>query len=140
MQSALFVSVIFFLSAFHAFAVQSWDVPCVHGLCTYDKILPDGTKVATLKIVRSPLPPLLYLEIDTLDHQWGAPDAISDITPAAGWHILDCNPDETKQDILLICLDNNAECNHIINSGARDIIVRLPQSVRSQPILTCAFI
>lgn len=85
-------------------------------------------------------PPLLYLEIDTLDHQWGAPDAISDITPAAGWHILDCNPDETKQDILLICLDNNAECNHIINSGARDIIVRLPQSVRSQPILTCAFI
>lgn len=111
MQSALFVSVIFFLSAFHAFAVQSWDVPCVHGLCTYDKILPDGTKVATLKI-------------------WGAPDAISDITPAAGWHILDCNPDETKQDILLICLDNNAECNHIINSGARDIIVRLPQSCK----------
>ncbi|ETW82123.1 hypothetical protein HETIRDRAFT_236542, partial [Heterobasidion irregulare TC 32-1] len=107
----LFVSVIFFLSAFRAFAVQSWDVPCVHGSCTYDKILPDGTKVATLKI-------------------WGASDAISDITPVAGWHILDCNPDETKQDILLVCLDDNAECNHIINSGAQDIIVRLPQSCK----------
>ena len=138
MQSALFVSVIFFLSAFRAFAIQSWDAPCVHGVCTYDKILPDGAKVATLKIVRSPLPPPLYQEVDTLDHQWGTPNAISDVTPAAGWHILDCNPDEMKQDIRLVCLDDKADCNHIIDSGAQDIIVRLPQSVRVQSILTCA--
>lgn len=111
MQSALFVSVIFFLSAFRAFADQSWDVPCVHGVCTYDKILPDGAKVATMKI-------------------WGTPNAISDVTPAAGWHILDCNPDEMKQDIRLVCLDDKADCNHIIDSGAQDTIVRLPQSCK----------
>ncbi|KAG6894631.1 hypothetical protein C0992_005325, partial [Termitomyces sp. T32_za158] len=62
---------------------------------------------------------------------WGSPDAISDITVAAGWNIIDCSPDELAQDIRLVCnSDDNATagCSHLENgSGAAGKIVRLPE-------------
>lgn len=61
--------------------------------------------------------------------QWGAPDAISDVTEAAGWHILGCDADKSDQDIRLVCENGNG-CDHLYQSGAEGTVVRLPESVR----------
>jgi len=65
--------------------------------------------------------------------QWGSQDAISDITPAAGWMILGCAPDVLAQDIRLVCKSNDtsaAGCDHLYqNIGADGKIVRLPENV-----------
>ncbi|KAG6885186.1 hypothetical protein C0992_005358, partial [Termitomyces sp. T32_za158] len=66
-------------------------------------------------------------------YQWGSPDAISDITVAAGWNIIDCSPDKLAQDIRLVCnSDDNATaagCSHLEKgSGAAGKIVRLPEN------------
>ena len=61
--------------------------------------------------------------------QWGANDAISDITPAAGWKIMSCNPLATKQDIELMCEGDDPNCGHLFQGGAVNTVVRLPSSV-----------
>ena len=63
--------------------------------------------------------------------QWGASGAISDITPAAGWQILSCDPNGMDQDIRLVCMHDDASCDHLLEGGAENTIVRLPESVRS---------
>ncbi|KAG6889555.1 hypothetical protein C0995_016682 [Termitomyces sp. Mi166 len=59
-------------------------------------------------------------------------NAISDITVAAGWVIVDCSPDKLAQDIRLVCNSNDtiaAGCSHLDEgSGAEGKIVRLPES------------
>jgi hypothetical protein len=56
--------------------------------------------------------------------------AITDITPAGGWEILDCHPNKTEQEIRLVCTSPSAECGHLFaNGGAEDKILRLPDSV-----------
>ncbi|KAG7441408.1 uncharacterized protein BT62DRAFT_937177 [Guyanagaster necrorhizus] len=93
-------------------ATNDWSKPCFYGECEYS--LPtDVPASGSLKI-------------------WGSADALSDITPAAGWEILDCSADGLEQEIRLICLDNNTDstgCDHLYQSnGAVDKIVRLPES------------
>uniref|UniRef100_A0A0W0EY55 DUF7223 domain-containing protein n=1 Tax=Moniliophthora roreri TaxID=221103 RepID=A0A0W0EY55_MONRR len=87
-----------------ASALNDWTVPCFEGECSYD------TDRGSLKI-------------------WGSPDAITDITTAAGWTILNCDQDALAQDIRLVCTDSESECSHLWqNTGAVGKLVRLPES------------
>ncbi|KAK0458142.1 uncharacterized protein EV420DRAFT_1270744 [Desarmillaria tabescens] len=93
-------------------ATNNWDKPCFYGECEYS--LPSHVPASgSLKI-------------------WGSADVLSDITPAAGWEILDCSPDELEQEIRLVCSNNStdsADCDHLYqNDGAEGKIVRLPES------------
>ncbi|KAJ7708174.1 hypothetical protein B0H17DRAFT_971719 [Mycena rosella] len=89
-------------------AENDWSTPCFNGQCSYD--IPTSSEVSgTLKI-------------------WGASDAISDITPAAGWTILDCDKGAMAQDVRLVCHDSTG-CPHLtLNTGAAGKLVRLPES------------
>ncbi|KAJ7143848.1 hypothetical protein C8R44DRAFT_657477 [Mycena epipterygia] len=89
-------------------AANDWSTPCFNGQCSYD--IPGPSEVSgTLRI-------------------WGAEDAISDITPAAGWTILDCEKGSMAQDVRLVCHDSSG-CPHLAqNTGAVGKLVRLPES------------
>lgn len=81
--------------------------------------------------------------IESLKNQWGADTAIADITTAAGWEILGCDPDALEQDVRIVCRGGNDGhgCGHLFSTpsgGASPIehnaigkIVRLPQNVRT---------
>ncbi|KAF7319629.1 hypothetical protein HMN09_00303300 [Mycena chlorophos] len=91
-------------------AANDWSVPCITGSCSYD--LPtNGTASGTVTI-------------------WGATDAISDITTAAGWEILDCDSAAQSQTIRLVCTSaNTTNCEHLYSSnGAVNKVVRLPET------------
>ncbi|KAJ7181163.1 hypothetical protein C8R46DRAFT_885714 [Mycena filopes] len=65
--------------------------------------------------------------------QWGSPDAITDITTAAGWQILGCDSTALNQSIRLVCMDDpedpSSNCGHLYqNTGAVNKLVRLPQN------------
>ncbi|KAK6981307.1 hypothetical protein R3P38DRAFT_2452981, partial [Favolaschia claudopus] len=84
------------------------STPCFHGDCSYD--IPSSSEVSGLLRV------------------WGAADAISDITPAAGWTILDCEKGALSQDVRLVCHDSSG-CPHLAQStGSVGKLVRLPES------------
>lgn len=86
--------------------------PCLSGECFYD--LPQSTGTSgTMRV-------------------WGASEAISDITTAAGWTILDCDANALSQNIRLVCTGADEDCNHLFSgAGAVHTLVRLPQNVRS---------
>ncbi|KAJ7673894.1 hypothetical protein DFH06DRAFT_1279635 [Mycena polygramma] len=88
---------------------NDWTKPCLDGECFYD--LPESSGVSgTMRV-------------------WGAPTAISDITTAAGWTILNCDPTALNQDIRLVCTGADSDCNHLFQgTGAVDTLVRLPQN------------
>ncbi|KAJ7266374.1 hypothetical protein B0H12DRAFT_1099419 [Mycena haematopus] len=89
-------------------AANNWSTPCFDGHCSYD--IPASSQVSgTLRI-------------------WGAPDAISDITPAAGWTILDCEKGAMQQDLRIVCSDTSG-CPHLTqNTGSVGKLVRLPEN------------
>ncbi|KAJ7197817.1 hypothetical protein GGX14DRAFT_700233 [Mycena pura] len=97
-------------------AANDWSVPCITGQCSYD--LPttnNGSASGTVTI-------------------WGSNDAISDITPAADWEILGCDPNALSQDIRLVCKSDSptAKCSHLYQSaGPVNKIVRLPENCGS---------
>ncbi|KAF8073317.1 hypothetical protein FPV67DRAFT_1409522 [Lyophyllum atratum] len=94
-------------------ALNDWSKPCFQGECFYDLPASNGQASGSLKI-------------------WGSPDAITDITSAAGWTILGCSPNALAQDIRLICHSEDpqgAGCAHLYqNVGAVGKIVRLPEN------------
>ncbi|KAJ7819565.1 hypothetical protein B0H14DRAFT_2372479 [Mycena olivaceomarginata] len=114
MFSSFILVIVPFLAV--ANAANDWTVPCTTGQCSYD--LPttnNGSASGTMTI-------------------WGAEDAISDITTAADWQILGCDPNALSQDIRLVCTndDPNSSCSHLYASaGAVNKIVRLPENCGS---------
>ncbi|KAJ7307836.1 hypothetical protein DFH08DRAFT_720040 [Mycena albidolilacea] len=89
-------------------ALNDWTVACTRGECSY------GAEP------QADLP------------QWGSNNAITDITKAADWQILGCDPNALAQDIRLVCLkdpdDPNSQCPHLYQEiGAVNKIVRLPE-------------
>ena len=62
--------------------------------------------------------------------QTGPVSSISDLTPSAGWTILDCNSSATAQDIRLVCHDPSKGCDHLYLNGANNTVVKLPDGVR----------
>ncbi|KAF8823185.1 hypothetical protein HHX47_DHR10000375 [Lentinula edodes] len=64
-------------------AVNDWNTPCFDGTCQYSlTALPGQNGSGTMQI-------------------WGSSNAISDITTAAGWEILNCSATAMAQDIRL---------------------------------------
>ncbi|KAF8496243.1 hypothetical protein F5888DRAFT_418349 [Russula emetica] len=98
-----------------ALAVNDWSVPCTQGTCSWDLPAESGSSGSV--------------------NIWGPVGAISDITPANGWEITtECHPTSSKQDIQLICKDNNPDCNHLFQgNGAVNTIVRLSESCGPTP-------
>ena len=65
------------------------------------------------------------------EFQSGSVSSISDITSAAGWHILNCTDGTNSQTIRIACVDESKGCEHIFQGGAEDTIIRLPNGVSS---------
>ncbi|KAF8344984.1 hypothetical protein F5887DRAFT_1074902 [Amanita rubescens] len=113
----LFIFVIL-LAFTGAYARNDWNEPCISGVCQYD--LDPSSSSGTLKI-------------------WGPHTAISDVTLAAGWHILECDEDATEQEIRLICISPSAPCSHLFSdAGPKDKIVRLPEWCGANPFARVA--
>ncbi|KAG9227286.1 hypothetical protein PTI98_010767 [Pleurotus ostreatus] len=100
---------------------NDWSKPCFNGECAYD--IPTKGQSASIRLI-------------------GAPHAISDITPAAGWVILDCDANSMAQDIRLVCNSDDAEaagCSHLFDSaGPVHKYVRLPENCGSEPFARVA--
>ena len=113
-------------------AANDWSIPCIQGQCSWD-IPADSGASGTMNIVRLCLCSRnSALCRDLADRatytQWGPTNAISDITPAAGWKITSCDPVATKQDIELVCEGDNPNCGHLFQGEAQNTIVRLPDT------------
>ncbi|KDQ25416.1 hypothetical protein PLEOSDRAFT_1045132, partial [Pleurotus ostreatus PC15] len=68
----------------------------------------------------------------------GAPHAISDITPAAGWVILDCDANSMAQDIRLT-RNSPLLVSHLFDgAGPVHKYVRLPENCGSEPFARVA--
>ncbi|OJT15610.1 hypothetical protein TRAPUB_5938 [Trametes pubescens] len=92
-------------------AANDWAQPCF-GECNWD--ITSDTGSGTVRIA-------------------GPSAAVSDITPAAGWMIMDCDPNTADQDIRLVCQDPSKGCDHIYTDSAAGTLVRLPKSCGSTP-------
>ncbi|KAL6305714.1 hypothetical protein BKA93DRAFT_211137 [Sparassis latifolia] len=90
---------------------NDWSEPCF-GECSYD-------------ISGSGVSGTVYIS--------GSSSAVSDITTAGGWDILDCDSDSTAQDIRAICGSGNSTCDHLYEGGAIGTIVRLPENCTQMP-------
>ncbi|KAA1475890.1 hypothetical protein DENSPDRAFT_911229 [Dentipellis sp. KUC8613] len=101
-----------------ALAANDWDVPCTQGQCTYDLPANSGAS-ATVQVT-------------------GSTTAISDITTAAGWEILECDADGLDQTIKMVCTSTTAACDHVLQNGAKDTLVRLPQNCGQMPFARVA--
>ncbi|KAI8969672.1 hypothetical protein BD414DRAFT_428107 [Trametes punicea] len=92
-------------------AANDWSKPCF-GECNWD--ITSGSGSGTVRIS-------------------GPQAAVSDITPAAGWMMLDCDPNTSNQDIRLVCEDPDKGCDHLYQNSAAGTLVRLPQGCGSTP-------
>ncbi|KAJ7471566.1 hypothetical protein B0H11DRAFT_2237116 [Mycena galericulata] len=109
-----------FLAGIHA--ANDWSVACVTGECSYDIPTTNGSASGTMTI-------------------WGSQDGITDITTAADWQILSCDPTALSQDIRLVCMSDaaDAKCSNLYqNTGAVNKIVRLPENCGAGPFARVA--
>lgn len=66
--------------------------------------------------------------------QDGAPEAISDISEAAGWNVLTCNATSTEAQVIrLVCTKPENGCDDLFLGGAEHTIVRLPDDCAGAP-------
>ncbi|KAJ8693340.1 hypothetical protein PTI98_008344 [Pleurotus ostreatus] len=97
---------------------NDWDRPCWNGECAYDLPAHKGQS-GTIKLFAA------------------NPYAIADITPAAGWVVLDCDPQAVVQEIRLVCMGGDTEgagCDHLTSgAGPLDKYVRLPENCSQSP-------
>ncbi|KAJ8520870.1 hypothetical protein ONZ45_g2405 [Pleurotus djamor] len=115
----IFVSTLLFAALALASPANDWSKPCFEGECAYDS--PDPKVSAVFKLR-------------------GHPKSITDITPAAGWVILDCDPHTLEQDIRLVCQSHDESgCEHMFSyHGPEDKLVRLPDSCGHGPFARIA--
>ncbi|KAH8112934.1 hypothetical protein DFH11DRAFT_1604755 [Phellopilus nigrolimitatus] len=102
---------------------NQWTRPCFQGVCSYDITQTDSSLGGTVLI-------------------FGSPYAISDITPAAGWEIIECAvaTDEPASgsgshqiDVRLVCSGDPTGCAHLYEHGAESTLVRLPENCGNGP-------
>ncbi|KAK2462657.1 hypothetical protein APHAL10511_005390 [Amanita phalloides] len=115
MRTIIFSLVIGLFAITTAYAANNWDEPCTSGVCHYDLDPNKGPNSGTVKV-------------------WGSHKAISDITPAAGWHILECEEGPVEQMIRMVCISQTAPCSHLFShSGPENKIIRLPERCGKNP-------
>ncbi|KAJ3968915.1 hypothetical protein EV361DRAFT_383525 [Lentinula raphanica] len=122
--SSLGLSIFFALNIIPAFAANDWNTPCFDGTCQYSLTAAPGQNGSgTMQI-------------------WGSSNAISDITSAAGWQILNCSATAMAQDIRLVCMSSDTEeagCDHLFQAGgAEGKLVRLPENCGMSPFARVA--
>ncbi|KAL0950168.1 hypothetical protein HGRIS_010161 [Hohenbuehelia grisea] len=101
----------------NAKSANDWGKPCFHGECAYDLAGKEATGHGVLKIS-------------------GNPRAITDITPAAGWVVLECDSAALAQEIRMVCKSHDATaegCSNLFAEGAKNKVVRLPESCGPNP-------
>ncbi|KAG8816894.1 hypothetical protein FRC17_000145, partial [Serendipita sp. 399] len=95
-------------------ADNDWTNACA-GSCSYES--GDGVKKAWGTIL-----------ID------GSPEAVSDISTAAGWSVMECDPEsQDSQQVRLVCHDPASGCEQLFEGGATNTIVRLPDDCADAP-------
>ncbi|KAH9954479.1 hypothetical protein BC827DRAFT_1272621 [Russula dissimulans] len=109
---------VFVLAAQRALAANDWSVPCLQYQCSWDLPTDSGASGT------------VYI--------WGSPNVISDITVAAGWHIMSCDPTATIQAIQLVCQNSNLGCDHLFQGSGVNTIVRLPENCGPIPFARVA--
>ncbi len=112
-------------------AANDWNTPCLTGQCSFDvtNSTARSTASGSLFIVSSAGSTHTTSGLINALYQNGSTNAISDLTPAAGWTILDCDSTTSAQDIRAICTGDNTTCSHLYQNGAVGTIVRLPENV-----------
>ncbi|KLO17807.1 hypothetical protein SCHPADRAFT_151790 [Schizopora paradoxa] len=100
-------------------AKNNWTQPCFNGSCSYDIPSNDTSIGGTFTIS-------------------GSSTSISDITPAAGWEILNCTTSTNSQTIQLVCTDETKGCSHLFQKGAQHTVVRLPENCGAGPFVRVA--
>ncbi|KAL0948978.1 hypothetical protein HGRIS_009078 [Hohenbuehelia grisea] len=102
---------------------NDWDTACLNGECAY--VVPAGPEPGALS--------------GTLK-LFGSPQTLTDITPAAGWVVLDCHANGLEQEIRLVCKsEEEAGCQHLFaHDGPLNKIVRLPESCSRAPFARVA--
>ncbi|KAI0319875.1 hypothetical protein OF83DRAFT_1169793 [Amylostereum chailletii] len=120
-MSSLVTTLVLMPLGISSIASNDWNTPCFTGHCSWD--IPQAAQRAAGNL-----------------HIWGSSQAISDITPAAGWVILDCDANSRAQDIRLVCKGNETEtgCNHLLDDGMVGKIVRLPEKCGAVPFARVA--
>ncbi|KIM33069.1 hypothetical protein M408DRAFT_326729 [Serendipita vermifera MAFF 305830] len=104
------------LVPFFIAAAAADATPCTTGTCTYRS--GDGSTSAWS-----------ILAINTEN-----PTSLSDITDAAGWDIISCDPYSTgPQDIRLVCVDRTKGCDQLFEGGEENTIIRLPENCAGGP-------
>ncbi|KAI0757750.1 hypothetical protein C8Q80DRAFT_1091869 [Daedaleopsis nitida] len=93
-------------------AANDWSQPCLGSNCDWD--ITSGSGSGTVRLV-------------------GSQTGISDLTIAAGWQILDCDPASAEQEIRLVCVDVDKGCDHVTQNGAEGTVVRVPNSCGPMP-------
>ncbi|TDL21135.1 hypothetical protein BD410DRAFT_840835 [Rickenella mellea] len=117
-----FLPIVLALLPYVANAANDWNKPCFQGTCSYDVAQSATSMPGSMTI-------------------GGSKNAISDITPAAGWQILSCDPNALSQDIRLVCKSpdaSSAGCDHLYQNGAENTIVRLPENCLKVPFARVA--
>ncbi|KLO17546.1 hypothetical protein SCHPADRAFT_158603 [Schizopora paradoxa] len=117
------VKLVFILAIIALFSVvqgnNDWTKACLDGACSFDIDESPASMGGTIEISGSVL-------------------AISDITSAAGWQILNCTDSTNSQTIRLACVDESRGCEHIFQGGVEDTIIRLPDGCGSGPFVRIA--
>jgi len=109
----------FFTFAPLVFALNDWSKPCFDGVCNYD-VQQTSTSMAGSMTIR------------------GSPYSVSDITPAAGWHIINCTSSTNAQTINVVCMDSSMGCSHLFQKGAQNTVIRLPEGCGKGPFARVA--
>ena len=127
-MNAFLLAVLLSLST-SSFGKNDWTQACLNGACSYDIEEGPSGMGGSIAIVR-----VFDLLNGHCSHpqtrlQSGSPSAISDITSAAGWSIVNCTDTTNSQTIQIVCTDESKECGHLFQDGAQDTIIRLPESV-----------
>ncbi|KLO17547.1 hypothetical protein SCHPADRAFT_158639 [Schizopora paradoxa] len=117
MKDILLIFVLTF--ALQAVCTNDWTKACLGGSCSFDIEETPTNMGGTIQIS-------------------GSSSSVSDITPAAGWQILNCTDSTNSQTIRLVCTNESLGCEHIFQDGARDTIVRLPQGCGRGPFVRIA--
>lgn len=117
-------------------AANNWNAPCHTGECSFD--LHNSTHAGSVRASLTIVGVVLYCVFLCTNcvYQSGSTSAIADLTPAAGWQILNCNATAGAQDIRAICIGSDNDCSHLYQNGAVGTVVRLPDGVCDLPFCT----
>ncbi|KLO17239.1 hypothetical protein SCHPADRAFT_937267 [Schizopora paradoxa] len=117
MRITVFIALVALSST--SFGKNDWTKVCLNGTCSYDVEEGESNMGGRFDIS-------------------GSPSAISDITSAAGWSIVNCTDSTNSQTIKIVCTDESKGCGHIFQNGAQDTIIRLPENCGSGPFVRVA--